>query len=138
MKINRARINNKPRIEIIPMVDIMFFLLATLLITTISLEKHQSLPVNLVQGSANNIDTHNNLLNITINAENKVFINQKAININNLSQELNSITNQKNTSVVIFADEKAYQGEVLKTILAINKMPFKQVSMAINYATSQN
>ena len=138
MKINRARINNKPRIEIIPMVDIMFFLLATLLIATISLEKHQSLPVNLVQGSANNIGTHNNLLNITINAENKVFINQKAININNLSQELSSITDQKNTSVVIFADEKAYQGEVLKTILAINKMPFKQVSMAINYATPQN
>ena len=138
MKINRARINNKPRIEIIPMVDIMFFLLATLLIATISLEKHQSLPVNLVQGSANNIDTHNNLLNITINAENKVFINQKAININNLSQELSSITDQKNTSVVIFADEKAYQGEVLKTILAINKMNFKQVSMAINYATPQN
>ena len=138
MKINRARINNKPRIEIIPMVDIMFFLLATLLITTISLEKHQSLPVNLVQGSANNIGIENNLLHIIITSENKVFINQKTINSNNLSQELNSITNQKNTSVVIFADEKAYQGEVLKTILAINKMPFKQVSMAINYATSQN
>jgi biopolymer transport protein ExbD len=138
MKINRARINNKPRIEIIPMVDIMFFLLATLLIATISLEKHQALPVNLVQGSANNINTHNKLLNITINAENKIFINQKATNINNLSQELNSITDQQNTSVVIFADEKAYQGEVLKTILAINKMTFKQVSMAINYATPQN
>ncbi len=138
MKINRARINNKPRIEIIPMVDIMFFLLATLLIATISLEKHQALPVNLVQGSANNINTHNKLLNITINAENKIFINQKATNINNLSQELNSINDQQNTSVVIFADEKAYQGEVLKTILAINKMPFKQVSMAINYATPQN
>jgi len=138
MKINRARINNKPRIEIIPMVDIMFFLLATLLIATISLEKHQSLPVNLVQGSANNIDTHNNLLNITINAENKVFINQKAININNLSQELSSITDQKNTSVVIFADEKAYQGIVLQTMLAINKLQFKQVSMAIDHASSQN
>ena len=135
MKINRARINNKPRIEIIPMVDIMFFLLATLLITTISLEKHQFLPVNLVQGSANDIGTQNNLLNITITSENKVFINQKTTNINNLTQELNSVIDKQNTSVVIFADEKAYQGEVLKTILAINKMNFKQVSMAINYAT---
>ena len=137
MKITRARINHKPRIEIIPMVDIMFFLLATLLITTISLEKHQSLPINLTSGSAQNIATHD-VLNVVIDANNQVFINQKPIKINNIQEELKSIANSQNTSVIIFADEKAYQGIVLQTMLAINKLQFKQVSMAIDHASSQN
>jgi biopolymer transport protein ExbD len=137
MKITRARINHKPRIEIIPMVDIMFFLLATLLITTISLEKHQSLPINLTSGSAQNIATHD-VLNVVIDANNQVFINQKPIKINNIQEALKSIANSQNTSVIIFADEKAYQGIVLQTMLAINKLQFKQVSMAIDHASSQN
>ncbi|NBQ80768.1 MAG: biopolymer transporter ExbD [Betaproteobacteria bacterium] len=137
MKITRARINHKPRIEIIPMVDIMFFLLATLLITTISLEKHQSLPINLTSGSAQNIATHD-VLNVVIDANNQVFINQKPIKIHNIQEELKSIANSQNTSVIIFADEKAYQGIVLQTMLAINKLQFKQVSMAIDHASSQN
>ncbi len=137
MKITRARINHKPRIEIIPMVDIMFFLLATLLITTISLEKHQSLPINLTSGSAQNIAT-NDVLNVVIDANNQVFINQKPIKINNIQEELKSIANSQNTSVIIFADEKAYQGIVLQAMLAINKLQFKQVSMAIDHASSQN
>jgi biopolymer transport protein ExbD len=137
MKITRARINHKPRIEIIPMVDIMFFLLATLLITTISLEKHQSLPINLTSGSAQNIATHD-VLNVVIDANNQVFINQKPIKINNIQEELKSIANSQNTSVIIFADEKAYQGIVLQAMLAINKLQFKQVSMAIDHASSQN
>ena len=137
MKITRARINHKPRIEIIPMVDIMFFLLATLLITTASLEKHQSLPINLTSGSAQNIATHD-VLNVIIDAKNQIFINQKPIKINNIQETLKSITNSQNTSVIIFADEKAYQGTVLQTMLAINKLQFKQVSMAINYASPQN
>ena len=137
MKITRSRINHKPRIEIIPMVDIMFFLLATLLITTISLEKHQSLPINLTSGSAQNIATHD-VLNVVIGANNQVFINQKPIKIHNIQEELKSIANSQNTSVIIFADEKAYQGIVLQTMLAINKLQFKQVSMAIDHASSQN
>ena len=137
MKITRARINHKPRIEIIPMVDIMFFLLATLLITTASLEKHQSLPINLTSGSAQNIATHD-VLNVVIDANNQVFINQKPIKINNIQEELKSIANSQNTSVIIFADEKAYQGIVLQAMLAINKLQFKQVSMAIDHASSQN
>ncbi len=137
MKITRARINHKPRIEIIPMVDIMFFLLATLLITTASLEKHQSLPINLTSGSAQNIATHD-VLNVVIGANNQVFINQKPIKIHNIQEELKSIANSQNTSVIIFADEKAYQGIVLQTMLAINKLQFKQVSMAIDHASSQN
>jgi len=134
MKITRARINHKPRIEIIPMVDIMFFLLATLLITTASLEKHQSLPINLTSGSAQNIAT-DNVLNVVIDANNQVFINQKPIKINNIQEALKSIANSQNTSVIIFADEKAYQGIVLQTMLAINKLQFKQVSMAIDHAS---
>ncbi|MEY4490186.1 MAG: hypothetical protein RIQ79_2694, partial [Verrucomicrobiota bacterium] len=37
----------KARIEIIPLIDVIFFLLATFVLFTLSLNKIQSVPVNL-------------------------------------------------------------------------------------------
>jgi biopolymer transport protein ExbD len=42
----------KARIEIIPLIDVIFFLLATFVLFTLSLDKIQSVPVDLPQASA--------------------------------------------------------------------------------------
>ena len=42
----------KARIEIIPLIDVIFFLLATFVLFTLSLNKIQSIPVDLPQATA--------------------------------------------------------------------------------------
>ncbi|MFM2200170.1 MAG: hypothetical protein RL769_223, partial [Pseudomonadota bacterium] len=55
MKIKRIRVNKKGKIEIIPMIDVMFFLLATFIIASLSMQYYQGISVNLSQGQAEKI-----------------------------------------------------------------------------------
>jgi biopolymer transport protein ExbD len=55
MKITRLRTSKKARIEIIPMIDVMFFLLATFIIASLSMKNYQGIAVNLTQGNSEEI-----------------------------------------------------------------------------------
>ena len=50
MKLRRSRQFRKGRIEIIPMIDVMFFLLATFMLSSLSMQNLDSLQVNLPRG----------------------------------------------------------------------------------------
>src|SRR3954470_6832967 len=58
----------KARIEIIPLIDVIFFLLATFVLFTLSLDKIASLPVTLPKASASKSDQppDENLLSIQV------------------------------------------------------------------------
>ena len=52
MKLRKSRTSRRGRIEIIPMIDVMFFLLATFMLASLSMQNLHSLPVNLPRGQA--------------------------------------------------------------------------------------
>ena len=52
MKLRKSRIPRKGYIQIIPMIDVMFFLLATFMLASLSMQKLDSLQVNLPKGQA--------------------------------------------------------------------------------------
>ena len=60
MKLRKSRTVQKGRIEIIPMIDVMFFLLATFMLASLSMQNLDSLQVNLPEGEAEKLyaDTH--------------------------------------------------------------------------------
>ena len=58
MKFRRLRQRRRGRIEIIPMIDVMFFLLATFMLASLSLQNLHSLTVNLPRGQAAPAITH--------------------------------------------------------------------------------
>ena len=52
MKFKRARTYRRGRIEIIPMIDVMFFLLVTFMLASLSMQSLNALAVNLPKGEA--------------------------------------------------------------------------------------
>ena len=50
MKLKRSRSYRRGRIEIIPMIDVMFFLLVTFMLASLSMQSLNSITVNLPQG----------------------------------------------------------------------------------------
>ena len=52
MKLRRARSYRRGRVEIIPMIDVMFFLLVTFMLAALSMQHVDSLGINLPRGSA--------------------------------------------------------------------------------------
>jgi biopolymer transport protein ExbD len=52
MKFRRSRTSRRGRIEIIPMIDVMFFLLATFMLASLSMQHLHSLGIDLPKGRA--------------------------------------------------------------------------------------
>ena len=52
MKLRKSRDARKGQIQIIPMIDVMFFLLATFMLASLSMQNLDSLQVNLPEGEA--------------------------------------------------------------------------------------
>ena len=84
--------HNAPEVNAGSMVDIAFLLLIFFLVTTtISADKgiNRKLPKNCPPGTICNLDTHQrNILKISLNANNEIFINDEIITI----QELKPLT----------------------------------------------
>jgi biopolymer transport protein ExbD len=62
MKRRKLRTYRKGRIEIIPMIDVMFFLLATFMLASLSMQNLDSIQVNLPQGQAEKLKAEQPLI----------------------------------------------------------------------------
>jgi biopolymer transport protein ExbD len=52
MKFRRSRASKRGRIEIIPMIDVMFFLLATFMLASLAMQRLDAVKVDLPSGQA--------------------------------------------------------------------------------------
>jgi len=116
MKFNRARQSKKGRIEIIPMIDVMFFLLATFMLASLSMHHLDALPVNLTKGKAAKV-TKDEKITLTINAENQLFLNKQSVNLESLPVSLKPLLANSDGVLIIASDKDAKQGVVSSAML---------------------
>ena len=104
----------RPRIEIIPLIDIIFFLLATFVIISLSMVKNQGLNVNLPSSSTGVSQDRKAVVTITVTQTNEVYLNQEKINLDDLSLRLKGLKDQDpDLKVLINGDSHAYfQGAI--------------------------
>src|SRR5882724_5614369 len=73
-KIADPGLKKKARIEIIPLIDVIFFLLATFVLFTLSLDKIASIPVQLPQAVDNpNSKPDENMLSIQVSDQGTIY-----------------------------------------------------------------
>lgn len=116
MKLRKARIQRKGRIEIIPMIDVMFFLLATFMLASLSMQHLDALKVNLPQGQAEQLSAEKPLT-LTITAEGKILVNRRPVALADLPTVLKPLLTSTEKNIVVAADDKAPQGIVVHAML---------------------
>ncbi|MGD9895789.1 MAG: ExbD/TolR family protein [Candidatus Methylacidiphilaceae bacterium] len=57
---------HRPRLEIIPFIDVMFFLLATFMIVSLSMTKNEAISIRLPQGTTTVVQNPNDQLVVTV------------------------------------------------------------------------
>ncbi len=104
----------KARIEIIPLIDVIFFLLATFLMISLSMIKNQGLNVNLPSASTAVSQDRKVAVTITVTKDNDVYLNQEKMSLDSLSERLKELKDQNpNLKVFIDGDKQAYfQGAI--------------------------
>lgn len=116
MKLRKARMQRKGRIEIIPMIDVMFFLLATFMLASLSMQNLDSLKVNLPQGKAEHLSTETPVT-LSVTADGKLFINRAPVSLSTLAATLKPLLRSSAENIVVSADSKAPQGVVVQAML---------------------
>src|ERR1700758_4200129 len=87
-RIPTPRSHKRARIEIIPLIDIMFFLLATFVMVSLSMVKNQGIPVNLPAAKSSSAQSRENSLVITISAAGEIFLNKQVVTLEELKESL--------------------------------------------------
>src|SRR6187455_3256748 len=109
MKLRRSREFRKGRIEIIPMIDVMFFLLATFMLASLSMQNLDSLQVDLPEGQAEKLSAEKP---VTLTKDSKIYINQTAVTLETLANTLKPLLVDSKQKLIVSADSEAPQGVV--------------------------
>jgi len=86
MRIQRRSLK-KARIEIVPMIDTIFFLLVFFMISTLSMAQYKGMPVNL-PAAASGRQAPAESAAITITKDGQIFLNKEAIDKSILGESL--------------------------------------------------
>jgi biopolymer transport protein ExbD len=106
----------KARIEIIPMIDTIFFLLVFFMISTLSMARYSGLPVNLPKAAPGQQPASESAV-VTITQDGKVFIDKQEVardNIRSLLQQ--RLATKPELLVLINADERVEHGRVVEVM----------------------
>src|SRR5574340_1165873 len=106
MKLRKARVFRKGRIEIIPMIDVMFFLLATFMLASLSMQNLDSLQVNLPQGQAEKLNTKAPVT-LTLTHDSQIFVNRTPVTLDTLAETLRPLLQDSDQKLVVSADNDA-------------------------------
>lgn len=117
MNIPSPRAKRRARIEIVPLIDIIFFLLATFVMVSLSMVKNKGIPVNLPVASSGEAQDRQEFVSITVTEDGALFYNKEATTIEELPNLIASLKSSvQDPRVFINGDEKADLGRAIAVL----------------------
>jgi len=116
MKLRKPRTRRRGRIEIIPMIDVMFFLLATFMLASLSLQNLHSLAVDLPTGQSAPLQAKTPVT-LTVTRAGDILLNETAVTLETLAPTLQAMLPSPDANVVVAADSGAPTGVVVQAML---------------------
>ena len=110
------------QINILPMIDIIFVILSFFIVSSLYLVKLETIPVNLPSAETSSQEKDSTII-ITLNLDNKVFIDDKFIDVSILDDEVRTkLRISKNKKVVLRADKGIKYGKVISILDVLRKI----------------
>jgi biopolymer transport protein ExbD len=132
LKLHSPLPEKKTRLEIIPLIDVMFFLLASFMMVSLTMTKQQTIKVNLPVASAAQSDFKPDMINLAVNAQGDIFYNKEAITLPALETELSKrFGKDPNTPVYISADVNTRWADQVKALDIAKRVGFTKVAFNV-------
>jgi len=129
MDIPSPRSARRARIEIIPLIDIIFFLLATFVMVSLSMVKSKGLPVNLPAAASGEQENRDDFTSITVTADNAILFNKQPVAVNALPELLAKLkAEQPDPKVFINGDENSRLGVTISVLDEVRKCGISKVA----------
>ncbi|HEY0550894.1 MAG TPA: biopolymer transporter ExbD [Verrucomicrobiae bacterium] len=124
--------NHEARIEIIPLIDIMFFLLAAFMLVSLSMVNVKSVKMNLPTAATATAETKKDFINLSIDRTGAIFLDQQPVGANELAQRLTGMQ-RTNASLRVFisGDQDARHGDVITVLDLVRGAGIEKVAFEI-------
>lgn len=120
----------KARIEIIPLIDIVFFLLATFVMVSMSMVKNQGISVNLPSAASGEKRESGQYVTITVTDKGGVYINKELVPLADLKNKLQGMRqSEPDMKVIINGDEKADYGTAIRVLDDVRQLGIAKVGI---------
>ena len=130
MRIQRRSIK-KARIEIIPMIDTIFFLLGFFMISTLSMAQYRGMPVNLPKAASGQQAPAESAA-ITIDKESRIFLNKEEVDQAGVGDLLRQHVEQNSDVLVIInADDAVEHGRVVEIMDIARRADVAKIAIAV-------
>ena len=132
MKLRRAREYRRGRIEIIPMIDVMFFLLVTFMLASLSMQSLHSVPVDLPRGEAVALQPQQPVT-LTIASDNQIYLDSTLVTLETLAETLHPMLQTPDADVVVAADNAAAAGVVVQSMIQARRAGVEHFLIAVTH-----
>ena len=132
MKRRNYRENNQPLVMIIPMIDIMLFLLVFFMLSTIYMVQTNNFQVTLPQSeTAQQQENKPNVIKVTVMANGEIMFEDEKVQKNQLAQKIFETLSADNETVFVLLGDKLTRYEQVVNVLEVmKKSGIKHISIA--------
>jgi biopolymer transport protein ExbD len=117
-------------INIVPMIDVIFSILAFFIISSLYLTRSEGLPVNLPSASTAKSQPSTKIT-VTIQPDGELALNRKAIKLEALEGEVRSLVETNSEPLVIVnADKKVDHGQVVEVMDRLRRVKGAKLAIA--------
>jgi biopolymer transport protein ExbD len=129
MKIPSPIPKRRSRIVIIPLIDIMFFLLASFMMVSLQMSRTENIKVHLPAATQARQDYRPDMVNIAVDKSGAVWLEKKIIPLPQLSLVLsNRFLADTNLPVYISGDRDTLHGDMVKVYEAVRGAGIQKVA----------
>ena len=137
MKLRSPILRKRVRIEIIPLIDIMFFLLASFMMVSLQLDQASNIKVHLPNATQAPHDFKPDLINIAVDKAGAVWLQKKPITLPELGIVIsNRFRMDTNLPVYISGDQDTKHGAMLDVLQVVRNAGVQKVGFMVDGPSS--
>ena len=129
MRLPEEADSSRSGVNILPMIDVIFAILAFFVLSTLYLTRAEGLPVNLPQAVTATPQSQVNLT-LTITSAGNLFLGEEVIALENLAEETRGIAVEQPLLVTIRADETTPHGNVVAAMDQLRQVDGVRIGIA--------
>ena len=132
MKLSSPIQRKRIRIEIIPLIDIMFFLLSSFMMVSLQLDQAKNIRVNLPPATEAEHDFKPDMINIAVDKAGGVWLEKKQLSLAELGRAIsNRFILNTNLPVYVSGDQDTLHGAMVDVLAAVRNAGVQKVGFMV-------
>lgn len=130
MRIPSPRSTRRARIEIIPLIDVIFFLLATFMMVSLSMVQNRGIPVQLPAAATGAPQERSESASISLSADGAIWFDKERVDLAGLAVRLRQLrAASREPQVFLRGDDGARFGAAVRVLDAVREQGISKLAI---------